>query len=96
MFTYNARPHTAMPYSPFSLTRGYEPHITLDYDCTRRLTLPLNYDPYQHVLTQSQLKMHEKIKANLDTATTVSKEYFNRKDWTCDHAVNNLVLLTNT
>uniref|UniRef100_A0A915IQK0 Integrase zinc-binding domain-containing protein n=1 Tax=Romanomermis culicivorax TaxID=13658 RepID=A0A915IQK0_ROMCU len=52
---------------------GYEPRITFDYDCARRLTLPLNYDAYQHI------KMHKKIKANLDVAAAVSKEYFDRK-----------------
>uniref|UniRef100_A0A915KDX3 Uncharacterized protein n=1 Tax=Romanomermis culicivorax TaxID=13658 RepID=A0A915KDX3_ROMCU len=58
--------------------------------------LPPNYDAYQHILTQVQLRMHEKIKANLDTAAAVSKEYFDRKAQTCDPAINNLVLLTNT
>uniref|UniRef100_A0A915ICG4 Uncharacterized protein n=1 Tax=Romanomermis culicivorax TaxID=13658 RepID=A0A915ICG4_ROMCU len=40
--------------------------------------------------------MHKKIKANLDTAAAVSKEYFNRKAQTCNLTVNDLVLLTNT
>uniref|UniRef100_A0A915KSC5 Integrase catalytic domain-containing protein n=1 Tax=Romanomermis culicivorax TaxID=13658 RepID=A0A915KSC5_ROMCU len=76
VFAYNATPHTAMRHLPFSLLRGYEPCITFDYDCARRLTLPLNYNTYQHILTQAQFKMHEKIKANLDAAAAVSKEYF--------------------
>uniref|UniRef100_A0A915JBI4 Uncharacterized protein n=1 Tax=Romanomermis culicivorax TaxID=13658 RepID=A0A915JBI4_ROMCU len=86
----------AMRHSPFSLLLGYELRITFDYDCARRLTLPLNYDPYQHILTQAQLKMHEKIKTNLDVAATVSEEYFDRKARTCHFAINDLVLLTNT
>uniref|UniRef100_A0A915IP23 Integrase catalytic domain-containing protein n=1 Tax=Romanomermis culicivorax TaxID=13658 RepID=A0A915IP23_ROMCU len=73
---YNATPHTAMRHSPFSLLRGYEPCITFNYDCPRRLTLLLNYDAYQHILTQAQLKMHEKVKTNLDKSAAVSKEYF--------------------
>uniref|UniRef100_A0A915HU64 Uncharacterized protein n=1 Tax=Romanomermis culicivorax TaxID=13658 RepID=A0A915HU64_ROMCU len=40
--------------------------------------------------------MHKKIKANLDVAAAVSKEYFNPKARTCDFAVNNHVLLINT
>uniref|UniRef100_A0A915L4D3 Uncharacterized protein n=1 Tax=Romanomermis culicivorax TaxID=13658 RepID=A0A915L4D3_ROMCU len=44
---------------------------------------------------QAQLKMHMKIKANLDTVATVSIEYFNRKAQTCNLTVNDLVLLTN-
>uniref|UniRef100_A0A915KTS6 Uncharacterized protein n=1 Tax=Romanomermis culicivorax TaxID=13658 RepID=A0A915KTS6_ROMCU len=40
--------------------------------------------------------MHETIKANLDAAAAVSKEYFNRKARKRDFAVNDLVLLTNT
>uniref|UniRef100_A0A915KMJ5 Uncharacterized protein n=1 Tax=Romanomermis culicivorax TaxID=13658 RepID=A0A915KMJ5_ROMCU len=39
--------------------------------------------------------MHEKIKANLDAALAVSKEYFDCKARTGNFAVNNLVLLTN-
>uniref|UniRef100_A0A915J0A3 Reverse transcriptase/retrotransposon-derived protein RNase H-like domain-containing protein n=1 Tax=Romanomermis culicivorax TaxID=13658 RepID=A0A915J0A3_ROMCU len=35
VFTYNATPHTARQHSPFSILRGYELHITLDYDCAR-------------------------------------------------------------
>uniref|UniRef100_A0A915IBZ5 Uncharacterized protein n=1 Tax=Romanomermis culicivorax TaxID=13658 RepID=A0A915IBZ5_ROMCU len=54
------------------LLQGYEPRITCDYYCAGRLTLPLNYDAYQHILTQAQLKMQEKIKANLDVATAVN------------------------
>uniref|UniRef100_A0A915I1P0 Uncharacterized protein n=1 Tax=Romanomermis culicivorax TaxID=13658 RepID=A0A915I1P0_ROMCU len=61
-------PHTATRHSPFSLLRGYKPHITFDYDCAHRLTLLLNYDAYHYILTQAQLKMHEKVKANLDLA----------------------------
>uniref|UniRef100_A0A915HRW5 Uncharacterized protein n=1 Tax=Romanomermis culicivorax TaxID=13658 RepID=A0A915HRW5_ROMCU len=49
-----------------------------------------------HIFTQAQLKMHEKIKANLDVAAAVSKEYFDRKARTRAFAVNHLVLLTNT
>uniref|UniRef100_A0A915J0E7 Uncharacterized protein n=1 Tax=Romanomermis culicivorax TaxID=13658 RepID=A0A915J0E7_ROMCU len=78
------------------LLRGYEPRITFDYDCACRLTLPLNYDAYQHILTQAQLKMHKKIKANLDTAAVVSKEYFDRKARTGHLAINDFVLLNNT
>uniref|UniRef100_A0A915JLI3 Uncharacterized protein n=1 Tax=Romanomermis culicivorax TaxID=13658 RepID=A0A915JLI3_ROMCU len=96
VFPCNTMPHTATRHSPFSLLRGYELRITFDYDCAPRLTLPLNYDAYQHILTQAQLKMHEKIKANLDVAAAVSKEYFDRKARTRDFAVNDLVLLTNT
>uniref|UniRef100_A0A915I078 Uncharacterized protein n=1 Tax=Romanomermis culicivorax TaxID=13658 RepID=A0A915I078_ROMCU len=59
-------------------------------------SLPLNYDGYQHILTQAQLKMHEKIKANLDVAAAISKEYFDPKARTGDFAINDLVLLTNT
>uniref|UniRef100_A0A915JV56 Uncharacterized protein n=1 Tax=Romanomermis culicivorax TaxID=13658 RepID=A0A915JV56_ROMCU len=40
--------------------------------------------------------MHKKIKANLDAATAVSQEYFDRKARKCDFAVNDIVLLTNT
>uniref|UniRef100_A0A915JDM9 Uncharacterized protein n=1 Tax=Romanomermis culicivorax TaxID=13658 RepID=A0A915JDM9_ROMCU len=40
--------------------------------------------------------MHKKIKANLDIAAAVSKDYFDRKARIRDLAVNNLVLLTNT
>uniref|UniRef100_A0A915J6D7 Uncharacterized protein n=1 Tax=Romanomermis culicivorax TaxID=13658 RepID=A0A915J6D7_ROMCU len=40
--------------------------------------------------------MQEKIKANLDVAAAVSKEYFNLKAGTRNFAVNDLVLLTNT
>uniref|UniRef100_A0A915J1B0 Uncharacterized protein n=1 Tax=Romanomermis culicivorax TaxID=13658 RepID=A0A915J1B0_ROMCU len=40
--------------------------------------------------------MHEEIKANLYAVAPVSKEYFDRKARTCNFAVNNLVLLTNT
>uniref|UniRef100_A0A915KP17 Uncharacterized protein n=1 Tax=Romanomermis culicivorax TaxID=13658 RepID=A0A915KP17_ROMCU len=40
--------------------------------------------------------MHKKIKANLDAAAAVSKEYFDRKARTRNLAINNLVLLTNT
>uniref|UniRef100_A0A915JKV2 Integrase catalytic domain-containing protein n=1 Tax=Romanomermis culicivorax TaxID=13658 RepID=A0A915JKV2_ROMCU len=71
VFAYNATLHTATCHSPFSLLRGYEPHITFDYDCAGRLTLPLNYNAYQNILTQAQLKMHEKIKANLDIMATM-------------------------
>uniref|UniRef100_A0A915IVH7 Uncharacterized protein n=1 Tax=Romanomermis culicivorax TaxID=13658 RepID=A0A915IVH7_ROMCU len=85
-----------MHHSPFSLLGGYEPRITFNYDCTRQLTLPLNYDAYQHILMQAQLKMHEKIKANLDAAAAVSKEYFDQKAQKRDFAVNDLDLLTNT
>uniref|UniRef100_A0A915L0B8 Uncharacterized protein n=1 Tax=Romanomermis culicivorax TaxID=13658 RepID=A0A915L0B8_ROMCU len=57
-------------------------------------TCPSAY--YEHILTQAQLKMHKRIKANLDVAAPVSKEYFNRKARTRDFAINDLVLLTNT
>uniref|UniRef100_A0A915IZV4 Uncharacterized protein n=1 Tax=Romanomermis culicivorax TaxID=13658 RepID=A0A915IZV4_ROMCU len=40
--------------------------------------------------------MHEKIKANLNAAAAVSKEYFDRKARKHDFALNDLVLLTNT
>uniref|UniRef100_A0A915JEU8 Uncharacterized protein n=1 Tax=Romanomermis culicivorax TaxID=13658 RepID=A0A915JEU8_ROMCU len=40
--------------------------------------------------------MHKKIKANLDTAAVVSKEYFDRKARTRHHAINDFVLLNNT
>uniref|UniRef100_A0A915JZZ9 Uncharacterized protein n=1 Tax=Romanomermis culicivorax TaxID=13658 RepID=A0A915JZZ9_ROMCU len=40
--------------------------------------------------------MHKKIKANLDAAAAVSKEYFDRKARKQDFTINNLVLLTNT
>uniref|UniRef100_A0A915J0A4 Uncharacterized protein n=1 Tax=Romanomermis culicivorax TaxID=13658 RepID=A0A915J0A4_ROMCU len=40
--------------------------------------------------------MHKTIKANLDIAAAVSKEYFDRKAQKRDFAVNDLVLLTNT
>uniref|UniRef100_A0A915KID6 Uncharacterized protein n=1 Tax=Romanomermis culicivorax TaxID=13658 RepID=A0A915KID6_ROMCU len=40
--------------------------------------------------------MHEKIKTNLDVAVAVSKEYFDHKARTCNFAVKDLVLLTNT
>uniref|UniRef100_A0A915JWI9 Uncharacterized protein n=1 Tax=Romanomermis culicivorax TaxID=13658 RepID=A0A915JWI9_ROMCU len=40
--------------------------------------------------------MHETIKANLDMAAAVSKEYFDRKARKRNFAVNDLVLLTNT
>uniref|UniRef100_A0A915HTN1 Uncharacterized protein n=1 Tax=Romanomermis culicivorax TaxID=13658 RepID=A0A915HTN1_ROMCU len=40
--------------------------------------------------------IHEKINANLDATAAASKEYFDRKAQTCNFAVNNLVLLTNT
>uniref|UniRef100_A0A915J9G6 Uncharacterized protein n=1 Tax=Romanomermis culicivorax TaxID=13658 RepID=A0A915J9G6_ROMCU len=76
MFTYNATLHTAMRHLPFSLLPGYKPRITFDYNCTCRLMLQLNHDVYQHILTQAQLQMHEKIKTNLDKAAPVSKEYF--------------------
>uniref|UniRef100_A0A915I3K5 Uncharacterized protein n=1 Tax=Romanomermis culicivorax TaxID=13658 RepID=A0A915I3K5_ROMCU len=72
-------PHTATGHSRFSLLRGYKLRITFDYDCARRLMLPLNYDAYQHILTQAQLQMHKKIKTNVDVAAAVSKEYFDRK-----------------
>uniref|UniRef100_A0A915KIX2 Uncharacterized protein n=1 Tax=Romanomermis culicivorax TaxID=13658 RepID=A0A915KIX2_ROMCU len=45
---------------------------------------------------QAQLKMHETIKANLDSTAAISKEYFDRKARKRDFAVNDLVLLTNT
>uniref|UniRef100_A0A915KAX2 Uncharacterized protein n=1 Tax=Romanomermis culicivorax TaxID=13658 RepID=A0A915KAX2_ROMCU len=51
---------------------------------------------YQHMPTQAQLKMHKKIKANIDTAAAVSKEYFDRKARTHNLAINDLVLLINT
>uniref|UniRef100_A0A915HVX5 Uncharacterized protein n=1 Tax=Romanomermis culicivorax TaxID=13658 RepID=A0A915HVX5_ROMCU len=86
----------ATRHSPFSLLRGYEQCITFDYDCAHPLTLPLNYHAYQYILTQAQLKLHKKIKADLDVAAAVSKEYFDRKARTRNFAVNNLVLLTNT
>uniref|UniRef100_A0A915HSE6 Uncharacterized protein n=1 Tax=Romanomermis culicivorax TaxID=13658 RepID=A0A915HSE6_ROMCU len=89
-------PHTAMHHSPFSLLQGYEPCITFNYDCACRLTLPLKYEVYQHILAQAQHKMHEKIKANLDTAAVVSKQYFDRRAGACDLAINNLVILSNT
>uniref|UniRef100_A0A915JQ72 Uncharacterized protein n=1 Tax=Romanomermis culicivorax TaxID=13658 RepID=A0A915JQ72_ROMCU len=40
--------------------------------------------------------MHKKIKANLDAAVAVSKQYFDRKARKRDFAVKDLVLLTNT
>uniref|UniRef100_A0A915K1S9 Uncharacterized protein n=1 Tax=Romanomermis culicivorax TaxID=13658 RepID=A0A915K1S9_ROMCU len=40
--------------------------------------------------------MHEKIKANLDVATMVSKEYFDQKARTRDFTIKDLVLLTKT
>uniref|UniRef100_A0A915KIP0 Polyprotein n=1 Tax=Romanomermis culicivorax TaxID=13658 RepID=A0A915KIP0_ROMCU len=80
----------------FTLLRGYEPGIAFDYDCARQLTLSLNYDAYQHILTQAQLKMHQKIKANLDVAAKISKEYFDGKARTRNFAIKDLVLLTNT
>uniref|UniRef100_A0A915KS50 Uncharacterized protein n=1 Tax=Romanomermis culicivorax TaxID=13658 RepID=A0A915KS50_ROMCU len=40
--------------------------------------------------------MHEKIKTNLEKATTVSKEYFDQKARVRDLAINDLVLLTNS
>uniref|UniRef100_A0A915IJ68 Uncharacterized protein n=1 Tax=Romanomermis culicivorax TaxID=13658 RepID=A0A915IJ68_ROMCU len=40
--------------------------------------------------------MHETIKANLDSAAAISKEYFDCKAPKRDFAVNDLVLLTNT
>uniref|UniRef100_A0A915IGB8 Uncharacterized protein n=1 Tax=Romanomermis culicivorax TaxID=13658 RepID=A0A915IGB8_ROMCU len=58
--------------------------------------LLLNYDAYQHILMQAQLKMHKKIKTILDVVPAVSKEYFDRKARMRDFAVNDLVLLTNT
>uniref|UniRef100_A0A915HMZ2 Integrase catalytic domain-containing protein n=1 Tax=Romanomermis culicivorax TaxID=13658 RepID=A0A915HMZ2_ROMCU len=58
VFAYNARPHTAMHHWPFKLLSGYKPRITFDYDCARRLILRLNYNAYQHILTQAQLKMY--------------------------------------
>uniref|UniRef100_A0A915IEE7 Integrase catalytic domain-containing protein n=1 Tax=Romanomermis culicivorax TaxID=13658 RepID=A0A915IEE7_ROMCU len=76
IFAYNATPNTATHHSPFSLLRGYKWPITFDYNCARRLTLLLNYDVYQHILMQEQLKMHEKIKTNLEKAAAVSKGYF--------------------
>uniref|UniRef100_A0A915KPR4 Uncharacterized protein n=1 Tax=Romanomermis culicivorax TaxID=13658 RepID=A0A915KPR4_ROMCU len=85
-----------MRHLPFSLLGGYEQRITFDYNCAPQLTLRLNYNTYQHILMQAQLKMHEKIKANLDVAAAVSKEYFDRKARTRAFAVNHLVLLTNT
>uniref|UniRef100_A0A915KW79 Uncharacterized protein n=1 Tax=Romanomermis culicivorax TaxID=13658 RepID=A0A915KW79_ROMCU len=85
-----------MAHSSFSLLQCYELRITFDYDCTRRLTLRLNYDAYEHILTQAQLKMQEKIKTNLDIAAAVSEEYFDCKARTHNFAINDLVLLTNT
>uniref|UniRef100_A0A915I3G9 Integrase catalytic domain-containing protein n=1 Tax=Romanomermis culicivorax TaxID=13658 RepID=A0A915I3G9_ROMCU len=96
VFAYNATPHMATCHSPFSLLRGYEPLIVFDYDCACCLTLPLNYDAYQHILTQVQLKMHEKIKTNLEKAAIVSKAYFDQKARIGYHAINDLLLLTNT
>uniref|UniRef100_A0A915J0J9 Uncharacterized protein n=1 Tax=Romanomermis culicivorax TaxID=13658 RepID=A0A915J0J9_ROMCU len=40
--------------------------------------------------------MHEKIKANLNSAATVSKEYFDQKARKRNFPINDLVLLTNT
>uniref|UniRef100_A0A915KPY2 Integrase catalytic domain-containing protein n=1 Tax=Romanomermis culicivorax TaxID=13658 RepID=A0A915KPY2_ROMCU len=91
VFAYNATPHTTTRHSPFSLLRGYELHITFDYDRPRILTLPLNYDAYHHILTQGQLKMREQIKANLDAAATVSKEYFDCK---AEHATSLSTILS--
>uniref|UniRef100_A0A915KKW3 Uncharacterized protein n=1 Tax=Romanomermis culicivorax TaxID=13658 RepID=A0A915KKW3_ROMCU len=53
--------------------------ITFDYNCARRLMLPLNYDAYQHILTQAQLKMQEKIKANLHAAAAILSTMLTRQ-----------------
>uniref|UniRef100_A0A915I688 Integrase catalytic domain-containing protein n=1 Tax=Romanomermis culicivorax TaxID=13658 RepID=A0A915I688_ROMCU len=95
VFAYNTTPHTATRHSPFSLLRGYEPCITFDFICTHRLTLPLNYNGYQHILRQAQPKMHEKIKTNLEKAAIISKAYFDQRARVCDLPINDLLLLTN-
>uniref|UniRef100_A0A915JMV3 Uncharacterized protein n=1 Tax=Romanomermis culicivorax TaxID=13658 RepID=A0A915JMV3_ROMCU len=71
--------------------------ISLAADHTPPLVEAITIASYdEHILTQAQVKIHEKIKANLDAAAAVSKEYFDRKARTCNFAINDLALLTNT
>uniref|UniRef100_A0A915JZY3 Integrase catalytic domain-containing protein n=1 Tax=Romanomermis culicivorax TaxID=13658 RepID=A0A915JZY3_ROMCU len=95
-FAYNATRHTTTHHSPFSLLQGYEPCITFNYDWVCHLTLPLNYDAYQHILTLAQLKMYESIKTNLNKAADASKKYFDQKAHKFKININDLVLLTKT
>uniref|UniRef100_A0A915KFN5 Uncharacterized protein n=1 Tax=Romanomermis culicivorax TaxID=13658 RepID=A0A915KFN5_ROMCU len=64
-----------------------------DYNCARHLTLPLNYNAYQHILMQVQLKMYESIKQNLDKAADASKKYYDQKASKPEISINNLILL---
>uniref|UniRef100_A0A915KDX0 Uncharacterized protein n=1 Tax=Romanomermis culicivorax TaxID=13658 RepID=A0A915KDX0_ROMCU len=66
-----------------------------DYDCAHHLTLPLNYDTYQHILRQAQFKRYELIKLNLNKAPNASKEYYHQKAHKGEINVNDLILLVN-
>uniref|UniRef100_A0A915L2Y7 Uncharacterized protein n=1 Tax=Romanomermis culicivorax TaxID=13658 RepID=A0A915L2Y7_ROMCU len=57
--------------------------------------LPLNYEAYQHILTQALLKMYVSIKLNLDKAADTNQKYYDQKAHKREISVNDVVFLVN-